>query len=83
MENQQQSGGGSGRKAWAAYNIVKRGERSYWNRIGSAFKNHDGSYNILLNSLPIDGKVQIREDADGEARKERAGVLTEQAEEVV
>src|SRR5205085_5776273 len=25
MENQQQSGGGSGRKAWAAYNIVKRG----------------------------------------------------------
>ena len=81
MENQQQSGGGSGRKAWAAYNIVKRGERSYWNRIGSAFRNHDGSYNIYLDALPRDGKVQIREikEDDRHPRGER-GVLAEKAE---
>ncbi len=78
MESQQQSGGGGGRKPWAAFNIVERGEKRFWNRIGSAFKNRDGSYNIFLDSLPRDGKVQIRED-DREQRKER-GALAQEAE---
>jgi len=78
MESQQQSGGGGGRKPWAAFNIVERGEKRYWNRIGSAFKNRDGSYNIFLDSLPRDGKVQIRED-DREQKKE-PGALAKEAE---
>jgi hypothetical protein len=78
MENQQQSGGGGGRKPWAAFNIVERGEKRFWNRIGSAFRNRDGSYNIFLDSLPRDGKVQIRED-DREQKKER-GALAQEAE---
>ena len=64
MENEQQSGkGGSGRRPWAAYNIVERSGRHFWNRVGSAFQNHDGSMNIYLDALPRDGKIQIRDGA--------------------
>ncbi|MGZ6143511.1 MAG: hypothetical protein ACXWLM_09235, partial [Myxococcales bacterium] len=59
MENQQQSG-----KPWAAFNIIERGEgagkKRIWSRVGSAFKNRDGSFNIYLDSFPLGGKVQIR-----------------------
>jgi len=84
MENQQQSSGGVGvgvgvKKPWGAFNIVERGEKSFWNRIGTAFRNHDGSYNIYLDALPIGGKVQIREIKDDDRRKER-GELAEKAE---
>jgi hypothetical protein len=79
MENQQQSsGGGSGRKAWGAFNIVTRGTRNYWNRVGSAFRNHDGSYNIYLDALPRDGKIQIREATERDHAKE-PGELAESA----
>ena len=30
-------------RPWAAYNIVERGGRRFWNRVGSAFHNRDGS----------------------------------------
>jgi hypothetical protein len=70
MENQQQSSGG-GRKPWAAYNLIERGDRTIWSRVGSAFKNHDGSWNIFLDSVPLGGKIQIREVED---REKRSGV---------
>jgi hypothetical protein len=79
MENQQQSGGNGKSRPWAAYNIVERGGRRFWNRVGSAFHNRDGSMNIFLDSLPRDGKIQIRED-DREPRKER-GTLGEESVE--
>lgn len=81
MESQQQSGGGGGggRKPWGAFNIVKRGEKSFWNRIGSAFHNRDGSMNIYLDALPRDGKVQIREASERDQNKER-GALAEEAD---
>ena len=43
------------------YNIVERGEKSFWNRVGTAFVNRDGSYNVVLSSLPLDGKLHIRD----------------------
>ena len=78
MENQDQSSGVGPRKPWGAFNIVVKGDKHFWNRVGSAFKNRDGSYNIYLDVLPRDGKIQIREIRDDE-RKER-GVLAEKAE---
>ena len=64
---------GGKKQPWGAYNIVERGEgltkKSYWNRIGSAFLNHDGSWNIFLDALPLGGKVQIREVKDDDRRK--------------
>jgi hypothetical protein len=86
MENQQQSsggGGGSGRKPWAAFNIVERGEKKFWNRIGSAFKNRDGSYNIFLDAIPLGGKVQIREDDRTTPGIKPPGQLAAAAEEQV
>ena len=45
----------------AVYTISENGERSFWNRVGTAFVNKDGSLNVLLNSLPVDGKLHIRD----------------------
>jgi len=42
---------------------VRGGEdaKAYFNRIGSAFPHKDGEgYNILLDALPVDGKVVLR-----------------------
>jgi hypothetical protein len=35
-------------------------ERSRWVRIGVAFDNKDGSVNVLLDALPLTGRLQIR-----------------------
>lgn len=43
------------------YTIVKNGEKEYWNRIGNAFVNRDGSLTVKLNALPINGQLQIRD----------------------
>lgn len=40
-----------------AYSISERNDRKYWTRIGVAFTNKDGSINVILNCLPIDGKA--------------------------
>ena len=49
----------------AVYTIVngKKGnsDKSYWNRIGSAFVNKDGSLNVVLNAFPVDGRLHIRD----------------------
>ena len=49
-------------EALAVYSILDRGEdqRPYWLRIGTCFRNRDGSQNIYLDALPRDGKLQVR-----------------------
>ena len=39
----------------------KDGERDFWKCIGTAFINRDGSLNVMLDALPLDGKLHIRE----------------------
>ena len=36
------------------------GKKSFWNKVGAAFENKDGSISVHLDSLPLDGKLQIR-----------------------
>jgi hypothetical protein len=43
------------------YVISERGQRSYWNRVGVAFVNHDGSINVKLDAVPVTGELQIRD----------------------
>jgi hypothetical protein len=83
MENQQQTNGvgAASRRPWAAYNVVEKGGRRYWNRVGSAFHNRDGSMNIYLDALPRDGKIQIREDDRDREPKKEPGALAEEAVE--
>ncbi len=43
------------------YTIAKNGEKDYWNRIGNAFVNRDGSLTVKLNALPVNGQLNIRD----------------------
>ena len=57
----------------AAYTIIERGEgiKPYWLRVGTAFTNRDGSINILLDAVPTNGKLHVRDyDPDRNRRRE-------------
>ena len=44
------------------FNIIDKGDgKSRWVKIGMAFENRDGSTNVILDCIPRDGKMQIRE----------------------
>jgi len=51
-------------KRLAVFSI--RGDKgsSIWVRAGSAWVNKDGSMNVLLDVLPLDGKLHVREAGD-------------------
>ena len=65
--------GGTGRRWKAVFTIVEgRGDKKYWPRIGAAFENRDGSWNIKLDALPINGVLHMRDAEPIEARAERS-----------
>lgn len=35
--------------------------KPFWQKIGVAFPNSDGSLNVLLNCFPLDGRIHIRD----------------------
>lgn len=43
------------------YVISERANKSYWNRVGVAFVNNDGSINVKLDAVPVTGELQIRD----------------------
>jgi hypothetical protein len=47
---------------YQAYTVVKReGQDDFWLNIGAAFMHQDGDgYNIMLQALPINGKIVLR-----------------------
>ena len=44
-----------------AYNITTRNGKNFWNRCGVAFVNNDGSINVKLEAVPVNGEIQIRD----------------------
>jgi len=44
------------------FNVRDRGEgkKSSWTEIGVGFENKDGSLNLMLDAVPISGKIQVR-----------------------
>ena len=65
-----------------AYVVTQRGTNKYWTRIGAAFVNRDGSINVKLEAVPVNGEVQIRdyvprEDAPGTYSRRENGDLLE------
>lgn len=52
----------------AVYTIVERGgdAKNLWLRIGIAFPNRDRSLNVLLDAVPVNGRLHIRESAQDE-----------------
>ncbi|NOY92856.1 MAG: hypothetical protein GXP55_16855 [Deltaproteobacteria bacterium] len=55
------------------YTIVdrQRDGKKFWLRIGAAFENRDGSMNVLLDAMPTNGQLQIREYRPFEERGDR------------
>ena len=47
-------------KEWTAYVITGKGERKFWTKVGECTTNPDGSIEVVLESLPIDGKLHLR-----------------------
>ena len=60
---EQQTGKPAGKMPWVAYAVITRNDKTFWNRVGNAFVNRDGSWNVYLDSVPLDGKIQLREYA--------------------
>lgn len=49
----------------------RENSKAIWTRVGTAFVNRDNSLNILLDSIPLNGKLQVR-DARPSARRAEA-----------
>jgi len=51
-----------------AYSVIKReGQDDYWLNLGLVFPHKDASgFNIMLQALPLDGKIVCREIKEGE-----------------
>ena len=56
-------------KMFRVYTIVSRPKQDdYWLNIGAAFPHDDGKgFNVLLQALPLDGKIVLREYEPKEA----------------
>ena len=44
------------------FQVLDRGDdrKSFWSEVGIGFENKDGSINIMLNAVPLTGKLQLR-----------------------
>lgn len=52
------------RSPLAVYTVLERESgRKHWLRIGTAFENRDGSFNVRVDALPLNGMIHIREMA--------------------
>jgi len=65
-------------KVKIAYTVVERNKdgRKFWVRVGAAFVNRDGSLNVRLDAMPVNGELQIR---DYQPRDAREGTERERA----
>ena len=54
--------------AFNAYSVIKREDQDdYWMSLGAAFPHADGKgFNIVLQAMPLDGKIVLRERKDSE-----------------
>jgi hypothetical protein len=71
MDEQQRNG------MKAVWTMVERATaggspKTYWTRVGVGFVNRDGSINLRLDAIPINGTLQVREWEPYERRSEAA-----------
>jgi len=55
-----------------AYTVIKRdGQDDFWLNLGLAFAHADGKgFNVVLQALPIDGKIVLREPTEEEPEQQ-------------
>jgi hypothetical protein len=53
---------------YRAYTVIHKGQdKNFWVAIGAAFQHRDGTgINILLEALPLDGKIVLRPASDAD-----------------
>ena len=61
--------------ALIAYHVTKRGENSYWTRIGAAWDHEDGKgLTLQLDLVPVGaGRIVLREPGQNEQAENGAG----------
>lgn len=57
-----------------AYSVIRReGQDDFWLNLGLVFPHKDGGgFNIILQALPLDGKIVCRRFEDDEPAEDRA-----------
>jgi hypothetical protein len=53
-------------------------QKSYWVRIGSGWVNRDGSLNLKLDALPVNGMIHVRDYVSEEERAQRRAAAAAQ-----
>ncbi len=69
------------KKYKVVYTVVEREKdgRSFWLKIGAAFPNRDGSLSVLLDAVPTNGQLQIRDPKPYDATRGGESRLRENA----
>jgi len=51
-----------------AWQVTQKGEKSYWTKLGAAWKHKDGSgFSIQLEAVPIDCRIVLRQPLEDQA----------------
>ena len=56
--------------ALIAYHVSQNGENTYWTRIGAAWPNKKGGFQVKLETLPVNGELVLlppKAQEEGEA----------------
>lgn len=65
----------TGNARLAAFALTEKttpeGAKTFWTKIGVAFRNKDDSITIKLDALPLSGTMQIREDTQRDSKPPR------------
>lgn len=74
MRDHAPSSSGAPRKS--VYTVTEaRNGKSHWTKIGVGFENADGSLNLILDAVPVNGRLQVRDyepPANGDCEGQRS-----------
>lgn len=59
-----------------AWHVTQRGEKSFWNKVGAAWRHKDGyGFTLQLEVMPINGRIVLRQPLEDAVRadNENAG----------
>ena len=45
--------------ALVAYHVTQNGEKTYWTRVGAAWPNKKGGFQVKLETLPVNGELVL------------------------
>jgi hypothetical protein len=46
---------------YLAWHVTQKGEKSFWNKVGAAWRHKDGKgYSLQLETCPINGRIVLR-----------------------